>query len=63
MLDIADRRPVEDVICTDAHYRRLFDSAGLGAVDVQSPLATGEEATRWVSETNTAPWTIYVLAR
>ena len=42
MLDIADRRPVEDVICTDAHYRRLFDSAGLGAVDVQSPLATGK---------------------
>jgi hypothetical protein len=28
MLDIPDRRPVEDVICTDAHYRRLFESAG-----------------------------------
>jgi SAM-dependent methyltransferase len=63
MLDVPDRRPVEDVICTDAHYRRLFESAGLGVVDVQSPLATGEEATRWVSETNTPPWTIYVLVR
>jgi len=33
----------------------------LGVVDVRSPLATGKEPTRWVSETITAPWTIYVL--
>jgi SAM-dependent methyltransferase len=63
MLDVSDRRPVEDVLCTDAHYRRLFESAGLGVLDVQSPLATGKEATRWVSEITTAPWTIYVLGR
>jgi SAM-dependent methyltransferase len=63
MLDVPDRRPVEDVVCTDARYRRLFESAGLGVLDVQSPLATGKEATRWVSETSTAPWTIYVLSR
>jgi len=62
MLDVPDRRPVEDVVCTDAHYRRLFESAGLKVLDVQSPLATGAEATRWVSETRTAAWTIYVLA-
>jgi len=61
MLDVSDRRPVEDVLCTDAHYRRLFESAGLGVLEVQSPLATGKEATRWVSEITTAPWTIYVL--
>lgn len=61
MLDISDRRPVEDVLCTDAHYRQLFQSAELGVVDVRSPLATGKEPTRWVSETITAPWTIYVL--
>ena len=61
MLDVPDRRPVEDVVCTDARYRRLFESAGLGVLDVQSPLATGQEATRWVSETTTAAWTIYVL--
>jgi SAM-dependent methyltransferase len=61
MLDVSDRRPVEDVLCTDAHYRWLFEAAGLGVVDVQSPLATGKEATRWVSEMSTAPWTIYVL--
>jgi len=61
MLDVSDHRPVEDVLCTDAHYRRLFESARLGVLDVKSPLATGKEATRWVSETRTAPWTIYVL--
>jgi SAM-dependent methyltransferase len=63
MLDVPDRRPVEDVVCTDAHYRRLFESAGLGLLDVQNPLATGKEPTRWISETRTAPWTIYVLGR
>jgi SAM-dependent methyltransferase len=61
MLDVPDRRPVEDIFCTDAHYRRLFESAGLELLDVHRPLATGKEATRWVSETTTAAWTIYVL--
>jgi SAM-dependent methyltransferase len=63
MLDVPDRRPVEDVFCTDAHYRRLFESAGLRVLDVQSPLATGKEDTRWVSETRTVAWTIYVLGQ
>ena len=61
MLDVPDRRPVEDVFCTDAHYRRLFENAGLRVLDVQSPLAIGKETTRWISETTTAAWTIYVL--
>ena len=61
MLDVPDRRPVEDVFCTEAHYRSLFESAGLKVLDVQSPLATGKESTRWVSEITTAAWTIYVL--
>jgi len=62
MLDVPDRRPVEDVFCTDAHYRRLFESAGLRVLDVQKPLATGSETTRWISETTTSAWTIYVLS-
>jgi SAM-dependent methyltransferase len=61
MLDVPDHRPVEDILCTDAHYRSLFESAELKVLDVQSPLATGKETTRWVSETTTAAWTIYVL--
>lgn len=63
MLDVPDRRPVEDVFCTDAEYRRLFENAGLKVLDVQRPLATGEETTRWISEITTAAWTIYVLSR
>jgi SAM-dependent methyltransferase len=61
MLDVSDRRPVEDVFCTDAHYRQLFESAGLALLDVQNPVATGQEATQWISETTMAPWTIYIL--
>src|SRR5262245_36168258 len=61
MLDVPDRRPVEDVFCTNAHYLCLFESAGLRVLDVQRPLATGKEPTPWVSETTTAAWTIYVL--
>jgi hypothetical protein len=61
MLDVPDHRPVEDVFCTDALYRRLFETAGLKVLDVQSPLATGKEATRWISETRIAAWTVYVL--
>jgi SAM-dependent methyltransferase len=61
MLDVPDRRPVEDVFCTDGHYLRLFESARLRVLDVQRPLATGKESTLWVSETTTAAWTIYVL--
>ena len=63
MLDVPDRRPVEDVFCTDAHYRQLFENAALEVLEVENPLATGKEATRWVSETKTSPWTIYVLGR
>lgn len=61
MLDVPDHRPVEDVFCTDALYQRLFESAGLRLLDVQSPLATGKTAKRWISETRIAAWTIYVL--
>ena len=61
MLDVPDRRPVIDVVCSDAHYRELFEAAGLGIVDAVSPLATGAETIQWVSETTIPPWTIYVL--
>lgn len=61
MLDVPDRRPVEDIFCTDAHYRRLFENAGLRVLDVHRPLAAGDETTQWISETTTAAWTIYVL--
>jgi len=62
MLDVPDRRPVEDVLCTDANYQRLFENAGLKLREMLSPLATGQEATPWVSEATIAPWTIYILS-
>lgn len=62
MLDVPDRRPVEDVFCSDAEYQRLFKDAGLKVLEARSPLATGEEPTQWVSETSIAAWSIYVLA-
>ena len=61
MLDVPDRRPVEDVLCTDGNYRRLFEIAGLTLHDMLSPLATGEEPTPWVSERTISPWAVYVL--
>lgn len=62
MLDVADRRPVDDVVCGDAHYRELFAAAGLGVVEMAAPLGRADEPIRWVSETTIAPWSQYVLA-
>ena len=62
MLDVPDRRPVEDVVCSDGHYRDLFSRARLTVLEMMRPLATGDEPIRWVSETTIAPWSVYVLA-
>ena len=61
--DHQDRRPVEDILWTDESYRALFREAGLEAVQVSKPLAKGDERYSWVSETQVAPWVIYVLRR
>jgi SAM-dependent methyltransferase len=63
MLDVTDRRPVEDVLCTDSRYRELFQQTGLKVSEIQNPLADGTEPSAWVSETTTAAWTIYVLKK
>jgi ubiquinone/menaquinone biosynthesis C-methylase UbiE len=61
MLDVPDRRPVVDILCSDTHYRELFEAVGLRIVDTVRPLATGAESVQWVSEATIPPWTIYVL--
>ena len=61
--DHQDRRPVQDVVCTDEKYRALYRQAGLEVVEVCAPLALGNEPYSWVSETQIAPWVIYVLKR
>lgn len=61
MLDVEDRRPVEDIVCTDEDYRDLYRRAGLEPVATYRPLADPSEPFAWVSETVKAPWVIYVL--
>ena len=61
--DFADRRPAEDILCTDESYREIYREAGLEVIRVLTPLAKGDEPYAWVNETRIAPWVIYVLGR
>jgi SAM-dependent methyltransferase len=61
--DAGDTRPVEDLVCSDQDYRRLYADAGLEALETCRPLATGREPYPWVNETRIAPWCLYVLGR
>jgi predicted TPR repeat methyltransferase len=61
--DHKDRRPVEDILCTDESYREIYRSVNLRVVSTSKPLAHGNEPYSWVNETQIAPWVIYVLKR
>ena len=61
--DHEDRRPVEDIVCTDAAYLEVLGKAGLSVVQSYRPLAKKDEPYPWVSETTIAPWVIYVLQK
>ena len=61
MLDVEDRRPVEDILWTDEDYREVYKRAGLTPLQTYRPLAKQTEVFPWVSETTIAPWAIYVL--
>lgn len=61
MLDVEDRRPVEDVLCTDEDYRSLFQRSELTLLGTHRPLGRSTEPFPWVSETTIPPWAIYVL--
>jgi SAM-dependent methyltransferase len=63
MLDVDDRRPVEDILWTDEDYLEVYRRAGLAPIDTYRPLAKQTEPYAWVSETTIAPWVIYVLGR
>jgi ubiquinone/menaquinone biosynthesis C-methylase UbiE len=62
MLDVGDRRPVEDVLCAEQDYRDAYKRSGLEPIAVHRPLGQPGEPYRWVSETTISPWAIYVLA-
>lgn len=59
--DYSDARPVEDIMCPDDEYRRIYRLAGLTLLDHHKPLARDDEGTDWLSETRVAPWSIYLL--
>jgi hypothetical protein len=61
MLDVEDRRPVEDILWTEEDYHEVYRRAGLAPLTIHHPLAEPADGQRWVSETKIAPWVIYVL--
>jgi ubiquinone/menaquinone biosynthesis C-methylase UbiE len=61
MLDVEDRRPVEDIHCTDEDYQAVYRRAGLVPISTYRPLGKPSEPYTWVSETAVPPWSIYVL--
>jgi SAM-dependent methyltransferase len=61
MLDVEDRRPVEDILWTAEDYEEVHRRAGLAVVHTIRPLGHAAESHDWVSETHTSPWTIRVL--
>lgn len=63
MLDVEDRRPVEDVLWRDADYLESYREAGLRPLRTHRPLGLPSEPHAWVSETAISPWVIYLLAR
>lgn len=63
MLDVGDRRPVEDVTWSDEAYEAVYQDAGVQTLARLRPLGQPGEPVAWVSETRVAPWVIYVLRR
>jgi SAM-dependent methyltransferase len=63
MLDVDDRRPVEDIFWTVEDYHLLFEKAGLVTDAIYKPLGQKDEPYKWISELKTAPWMIFVLSK
>ena len=63
MLDVPDHRPIDDVLWTEADYRRLYSEAGLEVLELHAPLGLPSDPCSWVTEESVSPWAIYVLKR
>jgi ubiquinone/menaquinone biosynthesis C-methylase UbiE len=61
--EFVDKRPCDDIFCTDEEYKKIYLKVGLQIRLIAKPLAIGTEPYQWVNETIIAPWTIYVLHR
>lgn len=60
MKDVADARPVVDLVWSHDDYLALFAAAELELIARYTPLGRADEPYPWRSETSIAPWVIYV---
>ena len=63
MLDVEDKRPVEDIFWTIDDYHKLFKKANLSVDSTYKPLGKADEPYSWKSELKIAPWIIFVLSK
>ena len=63
MKDVADSRPVVDLIWFHEDYVNLFAESDLDLVASYRQLGRKDEPYQWLSETSIAPWVIYVLKK
>jgi SAM-dependent methyltransferase len=61
MLDVEDKRAVEDIFWTVSDYYKLFGLARLEVEAIYRPLGYDNEPFEWVTEKEIAPWMIFVL--
>jgi SAM-dependent methyltransferase len=61
MKDVADRRPVTDILWLHEDYLALFAASGLDLVAHHAPLGRDDEPYDWITETTIPPWAIYIL--
>lgn len=61
MKDVADARPVVDLVWFHDDYVALFAAAELDLIARYTPLGRDDEPYAWLSEASIAPWVIYVL--
>jgi SAM-dependent methyltransferase len=62
MKDVADARPVVDILWFHEDYLNLFAAAELALIAHYKPLGRDDEPYKWLTETSIAPWMIYVLS-
>lgn len=63
MLDVNDKRPVEDILWTIQDYVKLFDLSNLVIEATYKPLGYHDEPYEWISELTIPPFVIFVLAK
>jgi ubiquinone/menaquinone biosynthesis C-methylase UbiE len=63
MKDVADGRPVVDLVWFHEDYVNLFAACELDLIGHYTPLGRNDEPYSWVSEISIAPWMIYVVKK